>query len=234
MQLLIAHLCGPRADIMWPAAYEWFHGHIASLPGTAFEWRDEQTRLMQDKTYPKALWAVLDAIKPPLPKPYDSDFAPDFLTYLVCLVVVPPRANRAARATLAKSWVTETGKTWKALREFPTRIKGMAGQIDRMNAHPFLRLKELPTIMRRDAEQLAERLKIFSQVLAEAFPQTPPSLHDLMSIVENWTGRAHDRQVIELLNAADVALNPKQSKPRFDTQKLLDLRSRQKRGLLRT
>lgn len=236
MYLLIAHLCGPPADILWPEASEWFYGHIASLTGLAVSNSfGERACLMGDERYAKALRTIVDAMKPPLRETNAShflDFMSDLLTYLASATVNP---RRITCATLDKICVKETGTTWRTLRRFPARMEGMAAEIERIDAFPLFKLKESSASLRRDAAHLKELLERPVAVSTEPRSRTPP-LYDLICVVRSWTGRPHDKEVIELLHAADLALNPgaKEREPRFDTQTLLDLRSRLKRELLRT
>lgn len=168
---------------------------------------------MADEAYGNALRAFVEKITLPLPRPYDSDFlafASDFLTYLAWMTVVSSKATsndqrRTKRISLEESWAAKTGKTWKALREFPKRIEGMASEIERMNANPFFRLEGLPTVMRREAEHLEERLRTLPNLHAEAFPRVSP-LDGLRGLVESWTGQPHAELVAELHHAANAAL----------------------------
>jgi hypothetical protein len=173
------------------------------------------------------------------------------LTGLVCLAVSP---HQGRPAILERVWASQTGKTWKALKEFPKRLEDMAEEVARINTSDRLFFarrrrndldrgdleklgricRQLPDMMRSYAAALRER----NATVETASPLDGGSaaLLDLSETVNLFTGSYHDKDVAELLNTADLALNPgdQTSGERFGAQTLLDLRYRQKQKAIRT
>jgi hypothetical protein len=149
-------------------------------------------------------------------------------------------------------WTFGTGKTWKSLREFPRRLRSMADEVERLNkSHLFSPeraiTKKTPhaNFAKTQFARLPACLNLYASWI-EMWASKIPSLtgehsrrqrgrgdyvYGLSVIIAILTGRFHDEKVSDLLNAADLALNPEsqQRAPRFHPQTLADLRSRQKR-----
>jgi hypothetical protein len=185
----------------------------------------------------------------------------DVLPSLVVFVLVPaarPTVPHVFRqkdwaSFWASYWTSHTGRTWKALKAFPGQLRRMADEVEKINSGlicppepsseprsqlDFLvghSISMLPVILRYYAAAVNVETEKFSAVMKEFPPRQRESPHPgaflLSLIVKISSGRFHDREVAELLNAADLVLNPgKQDRDKgFDAQTLADLRSRRKR-----
>ena len=58
------------------------------------------------------------------------------LPVLACLAV--PRKASGLKRTFESIWASDTGKTWKALKEFSARMRRMAQEIEALNRSQFL------------------------------------------------------------------------------------------------
>jgi hypothetical protein len=178
----------------------------------------------------------------------------DVLTMFVCFALVP---QGVSAETVQRLFTFSTGKSWKALKGFPARLKKMAGQIETVNAGPFFdplnltartvtgralraQLPLLPVTLRAYAaflELLISKLPpLISNYFAPGKPQRGHSawiLH-ISNFVKKLTGRFRDVEVSDLLNAADPILDSDRTQPRFEPQTLADLRFRGKHRLRRT
>ena len=172
-----------------------------------------------------------------------AEVSSDFLTTYACAAVVSDRSslNRKARE---ETWADETGKTWKALKEFPERIEKIAQEMERINQHSLLApeksvnekkrdakiarqsFRELPSLMRLFAKALTGRIVNMPKLHAYVFP-SDSALQYLQVAVRSWTGKAHDREVAELVNAAAVALDKNFS---TDATTLAQMRYRKKKN----
>ena len=171
----------------------------------------------------------------------------EFLTCLACLAVT---RGRVTRKSWERVWTVGTGKTWKALREFPDRMCRMADELKRINESwgfspaRFVtakttraeiarqRFHELPGILTVYAEGLRRHVARVPRWMAEGFPPSPRShtgtLWYLSGAVRGATGKFRDREVAELLNAAALALD---EKAEFDALTIAQGRSRHRRTL---
>jgi len=152
----------------------------------------------------------------------------------------------ASRDEWEKFWTCDTGKTWKALREFPDRLRRMAEEVEHVNRDRYFNLlaqksdsmiAALPATLRACAD-CYDRLIRELPARTRAFYSHPSHEHplwvgELSKIVKAITGRYCDREVAELLNAADLVLNPDKENidKGWDSQTLADLRFRRKRRM---
>jgi hypothetical protein len=174
----------------------------------------------------------------------------DLVPIFAALAVV---SGGSRKETWGKFWSAGTGKTWKALREYPRRLREMAKEVESINDSPFFspersitsktplavhwkrQLLRLPAALRRYAEWLeswAERIPALQEQYSHRSRRGhSPSLGYLSTLAKVMTGRYCDSEVSEVLNAADLVLNPGKPKSglRFCPQTMADLRARQKK-----
>jgi hypothetical protein len=223
---LMAQFPGPVPGKSWvlaPVASSWF--------------REQVDRLGKDGAFVRSLRTLTDEIKG-----VPAEESSYFLTTYACAAVISGRValNRKARE---ETWADETGKTWKALKEFPERIERIACEMERINQHPLLApeksvnekgrdakiarqsFRDLPSIMRLFAKALNGRILLMPKLHADVFP-ADSGIHYLQLAVRSWTGKPHDRKVAELLNAAAVALDQKAA---FDAITLAQMRYRKRK-----
>lgn len=166
--------------------------------------------------------------------------AADLLTTLACASVIP---NRSMSKKFKEARAEGTGKTWKAVKEFPKRIKSMADEMERVNTSTFLapekaikrkargakmarqKFRDLPSLMRVFGTALERQIEVISLLNADVFPRTPTHEY-LMLAVRSWTGKPHDKEVAELLNAAGTILGGKSD---FDALALAQSRLRSRK-----
>jgi hypothetical protein len=168
------------------------------------------------------------------------------LTTFACMAVSP---HQGRPAFLNRYWAAGTGKTWKALAEFPTRLEKLANELEQINMadrHFYARRRgndlsrfelqrleqnciQLPTMMRDYAQALRER----NAAVSATTPRDGRSegLFQLSDVVKFLSGRHHDQEVSELLNAvAEVLGEPKV----FDALSVAQARSRRRKRTART
>ncbi len=160
-----------------------------------------------------------------------------------------------------RRWARDTGKSWKALAEFPARLRRMAEDVKGLSGSPFFDpmrtattvlpdtdwdfarqgLYMLPFCLEAYSNWLDERVKHVSAYMRYFYRRTPRGRLSAFTLhvseqVKLLTGRLHDPEVAELLNAADLVLNPEIAKtgPRFDEQSIALLRYREKRKTPKT
>jgi len=144
----------------------------------------------------------------------------------------------APRKDWEKLWARGTGKTWKALTEFPERLRGMADEVEGVDRNKYFgselaqqlemsgaKLPPLPDIL-RDYAYCYDGLIRLLRERAGKIPYSRPNseyplwVFELSEIVKVVTGRYCDREVVELLDAAAAALG----KPRaFASRSALNL-----------
>jgi hypothetical protein len=168
------------------------------------------------------------------------------LITLACLAV---SRHQGRPAVLEKVWAAKTGKTWKALRQFPQQLIRMADEVERINdgdpvffartpewnvdRHKSCKLSEdceqLPGILRAYAKALSER----NAFVVRATPRkgSLKALLDLSDMVKLLTGSYHDREVAELLNVAADVCNEGQQ---FDALSVAQSRSRRRKRTAKT
>jgi hypothetical protein len=218
-------------------------------------------RFLHDKTVGSTEWLrrkvdylltqkeVLERLKAIRAVPDERRYAFDLsreLTTWACRTV-SPRQGRPA--FLNEYWARGTGKTWKALGEFPNRLEKIADELKRINkADPhfcarrrgddlsrsaLLRLQadcmRLPTMVQDYAKALRGR----NWVVAVATPRSgsADALFQLTTTVKFATGKYHDQEVSELLNAVGQALGYKQS---FGAVNIAQARSRRRKSAPQT
>lgn len=111
-------------------------GSILLLAAISARMREQIARLELDQQYAQARRAILDRVtRPGWRVALDGTLThpdPSLLTTLACAAVFSDRLSR--KESLDAVAVEETGKTWKALRDFPERIDGIARAIGKVNA----------------------------------------------------------------------------------------------------
>jgi len=166
--------------------------------------------------------------------------------------------GRARKGSRERLWSVGTGKTWKALREYPRRLRKMAKEVKSINESPFFgpggvitsqkpiaifskrQFLLLPTTLQRYADWLEAWAEKVPDLHSQHYPPAPRGYSRfaiyMSTLSKLLTGRFCDREVAELLNAADLVLNADDPKSgeRFDVQTLVDLRARDKKKVPRT
>jgi hypothetical protein len=217
-------------------------------PALSNEWlRKRSHRLGQNHQIRQRLEAIIALQKEVW---QGQDFSHE-LRGLACLAVSP---HQGRPALLERYWASKTGKTWKALKGFPKRLEGMAEEMGRINTGDrlFFARRRRNDLDRGDLEklgwicrQLPEMMRSYATALRErnaAVEAVTPrdgrfvALLNLSEVVKSLLGAYHDKDVAELLNTADLVLNPGDPKSgeRFDAQTLRDSRCRQKYKTPRT
>jgi hypothetical protein len=176
------------------------------------------------------------------------------LTMLVYLAVLPQGISAQDRLRL---WTLGTGKSWKALKEFPERLRNMAKEIENTNNSYFFGPRNWlnPTTVRGRValdqfSLLPGGLRVYAAFIESVTSRLPIAASNdpllvkvgrhsrwvlgLSDIVKAVTGRFHDAQASALLNAAYCVLNPNAAGAKFTPQTLVDLRSRRSRRLRQT
>lgn len=189
----------------------------------ATNWINERLgRVMGNADFTKALRAITGRGTAP---PNVIEMLSPLLVSLAILAANPHRVNRRS---WEKLWAAGTGKTWKALTEFPDRIERMAQEIQDVGGGPFFapvafinaktpeaqavrkRFEQLPGIMRLYAEGLPQQIKRVPVLSAKTIPSIQrrgdDTLVSLSSVIRIITGRWLDQQAAELVNTAAIAL----------------------------
>ncbi len=176
----------------------------------------------------------------------------EVLPLLACLAIMTKRKS-SRRETWERFWPTGTGKTWKAIKDFPRRIRRIADEVERVNSNPFFNpsfwiAKETidAKIVRRRFTQLPGLLSLYAASLelligrlptltAQAYPPPTHGHWDFVLLlsgsIKMATGRFRDREVAELLNAAALALGEDYE---FDALTLAQARSRRRASKVKT
>lgn len=204
-------------------ARKWLHGRM--------------NRVLADRDFARAVREIAKSLKLPFPERALSLF----LAFLAVHVMAGRGAHRKGWEVL---WAAGAGKTWKALKEFPGRLRGMADEVERLNASPFFapaqyvnaktlkaeivkkRFYQLPGIMRVYAAALEAHIERVPQAFPPRPRGHPPALFDLSEAVKVVTGRYCDRQVADLLNASASALGEEKQ---FDALSIAQARSRRRK-----
>ena len=144
------------------------------------------------------------------------------------------------RAHWEKLFASNTGKSWKALREFPERIRRMAEEINTLLCHGYFGQEQarefwpLPSSLNGYANWVESQIELSRVSGSRTRYRYPQWIVHLSSRVKALTGRFYDKEVAEILNAVDWALNGEgDSNKGFDVQMIIDCRSRHKRKAFR-
>jgi len=230
----------PTEETMEPSPSQ---GEEFRVEERAAKWLvDRVNRARQSARFERALKAITDC---------QGDWAgernlTDSLAAFACLAV---SRNRGNRRSWEKVWAVQSGKTWKALKEFPDRISRMAKEIESVNASPFFssvqianaktvkaefartRFNQLPGTMRVYAMALEAHIKRIPKLTETSFPRPAkgPSPWILLTsyTVRVLTGKWRDKLVAELLNSASLGLDEKSE---FDGLTIAQARSRWKQN----
>ena len=168
------------------------------------------------------------------------------LAAFACLEVSNKRGR--GKKSFQKLAALGTGKTWKALIEFPERVRHMARDVEQLNLSPFFAppifanadnlkaqmarkyFKMLPGIMLVCAAGLEAHIKRVPGFFEKSFPRSSggpsQSLLLLSYTVKVATDKWRDKEVAELLNATAIALGENRE---FDALTIAQARSRFKK-----
>lgn len=136
----------------------------------------------------------------------------DSFAVRACLAVLPVPHGRKWREEI---WLKATGKSWKALTEFPRRLQKMAGEVESLNANflsipaacdnpTLVNFYQLPTVLRSYADVLSHRtMRIPKGFLS---PSRSRRLVELSHFAKAMTGRYCDGEIADLLNATAIAM----------------------------
>jgi hypothetical protein len=156
------------------------------------------------------------------------------------------------RAEWERLWARGTGKTFKALKDFPDQLREKANSIERLNRSFFFspdhainqkaplahygknQFLRLPTTLRLYAAWMEAWAKQIHGLQQKRYPPHrghSPFIGYISTLTKLATGKFCDLLVSEVLNAADIVLNPTKPKSerRFHPQTIADLRFRQKK-----
>lgn len=213
-------------------------------PAVSSEMREKIALLEQNQQYASARKAILDCVTEPGWRAVMDGRAthpdPDLLTTLACATVFSGHLSR--KTSLNSVAVEETGKTWKAVGEFPNRVEAIAREMEKVNggllapenqinakapdAERFRQsFRDLPSMLRVWAKALRERIKAIRRLDAAVFGDSNPRDY-LQFLVKNSTGKPNDRLVANLLNAAAGMLGKPDG---FDSTSLAKARLRRRR-----
>jgi hypothetical protein len=163
------------------------------------------------------------------------------LTRLACLSVSP---HQGRPAILERVGASKSGKTWKALLEFPDRLEKMADEVGRINAADPLFFARTPrwnvdrcdsAKLRHDCERLPNLMRSYANALRErnaAVATASPrdgrfaAVFNLSELVKTLTGAYHDSVVQRLLGVAAHELD---EQIEFDAVSIAQLRYRRRK-----
>lgn len=228
------------------------------LTGDSFTPDAMIARLMADDGFRQALRTIYALQRKGQKIVSGSDEEEVLVLYVSLAVRRRERTKGSPKEKFERRWAQDTGKTWKALTEFPTRIRRMAGEVEHVGKSHWLDPKRiaseiplamyakrefpiLPTTLRNYADWLEATINRTSTFLKSLYLRVPRGRLSLFTLtvseqVKLITGRYRDRLVADLLNAADLVLHPgtAKSQPRFFEQDIALQRSRQKRKTPKT
>jgi len=105
-------------------------------------------RARQIKEFETALQAIMAPMTEPVGTPKIDDSWP--LAALACLAVSGKRTG--GRKAFEMAWSHGTGKTWKALREFPERLRRVATEVEQVNSSRFFTPSMLANVKTRQVD----------------------------------------------------------------------------------
>lgn len=214
------------------------------LRGHAEKWLVENvSRARKCQRFEEALATITGCL---IPQVRESGDLAETLAAFACIAVCKKRGR--GKKSLEELLSIGTCKTWKALSEFPERLRRMAQEVEQINKSVLLappmyvnkktmeaeivrkRLNQLPGIMHLYATGLEMHIERMPKQLMELFRPSPngePNWLLLLSYsVRIATGKYRDREVAELLNTAAISLGEKKQ---FDALDIAQARSRHRR-----
>jgi hypothetical protein len=210
--------------------------HPDPLEAYVAKWMVEKMRRVQkNEDFQQALEEIIDCRRDVTREIEGfADVLTDLLAMFACLTVCRSRSGH--RTAWVKVWSRETGKTWKALKGFPARLRSMAKETEQVIANPIFAIatftKEKTVkeeLIGRRLRQLPGTMGLFAMAV-EAFIATTREgnepLLSLSQVAGMATGKSHDREVANLLNAAARALD---KEGEFDAMTITQARSRRKK-----
>jgi len=173
---------------------------------------EQACRLMDDPDFGRAWGKIMRRIMrrgPDWESQSEKIFA---LPGLIVLAVTQRKINQTDWEWI---WASETGKSWKALQEFPTQVLSFANDIERVNHGPYFKnegasllIKELNAYVRF----LEKRLREIHERTRHTFPSNrghSPELFDVSNSVMELTGKFCDAEVVTFLNVGATILGIK-------------------------
>lgn len=215
------------------------------LGGEAAKWLKERVdHAKKNERFERALAAITISLTSQVQEHVMA--LDDTLAAFACLGV--SRKRGGGRKSFEKLAALGTGKTWKALAEFPERLRRIAKEVEQINKSPFFapalyvnakttqaeivrkRFEQLPGIISFYATGLEVHIDRTPNLWAKTFPPSQGGhsqwLLLLSYAVKLATGKWHDAEVAELLNATAVALDETRE---FDALTIAQARSRFKK-----
>jgi hypothetical protein len=102
----------------------------------------------------------MECLKGPL---QDHGITPvESLTSCACLAVA---CHAPTRKTWEELWASGTGRTWKALKDFPDRLRPMAKEVEQVNESPFFAPFMFVNAKARHAELVRKRLSVLPGIM---------------------------------------------------------------------
>lgn len=178
----------------------------------------------------------------------DIELLQEFLGMAVVLAVSPK-----GKAAKWFKWYSGSGKTPKQLAYFPTRLRAVANEIERLNTHPLLRpdkessicepdkkpfvvgFMELPTMLRHYAAHVGDLSRSTSRLFRRNKKGSVRPMGQVLDclrwLVRKETGKERSADLARLLEAAVNAVPG--SHPSFDFEAELKNRAHRERTQLR-
>lgn len=198
------------------------------LRGRAAKWLVENVnRARRSPQFENALGAITRCITPEF-REHGMDLAGTLASF-ACIEF--SKKHGGGKRSLEEMWALGTGKTWKALCEFPERLRRIAKEMNQINETAFfapavyVNAKTIQAeIARKRFEQLPVTVNLYATALemhtaripkqwTKMIPPAPrgpswpvPTLSYTVRVV---TGKWHDKEIAELLNAGALALDVK-------------------------
>lgn len=124
-------------------------------------------------------------------------------------------------------WYSDLKMTPKTIAYFPTRLRGMADETEKLTAHPLYFIDdgftELPTVLRNYADRVEERSRLLRQSRKGRPKELGQILDALRWLVRKDTGKERHADLGRLLTAA--ARSSPGSNPDFDFEAALKMRA---------
>jgi hypothetical protein len=152
--------------------------HLDPLEAYVANWMVEKMRRVRENPdFERALEEIMDCRRDVLREIEGfANVLGDLLAMFACLTVCRGRSGH--RKAWEKVWSRETGKTWKAFKGFPARLRRMAKEAEQVIANPFFAVATFTTkktvkeeLIGRHLRQLPGTMRLCAMAL-EAFIAT--------------------------------------------------------------